>query len=1049
MSKKLKKINKTKKRNSKLNKILAASVGLASTLTATAEAAIVTLANASTSKLAQIAANDVIVANNNLSAAIINLDTDITFNTFTSAGAGQAFALTIVDTSAGGNNTLKAAGVFTVATNNVELIMSGAADEHTLEFASNVVENTAALIIDLDENTILKLSGTSTAVAGVVDGQAAFEGDVNLTGTVTMGETVGAINGVESVNFTGNSVITGIVKALAINVATSSAKISVATDVFADVVTVTSGKLTLFGDHSAKTGAGTASSTVLTAATSTIAFENTAANEAIETNITGATANKGIIQIASNHGNAARVTTLSGTIGTNTVRVNSLVVGATQFDGTNTAGGSVILGGASFINSATVTGGDAAAEDSVLAVAANTTFTDGISLVSSATADATLSLATNNVVLTSDVTGTKGTANVIVAASGGGSAVSTITGDITGVTNLTVADASKLTLKGSTITSTNTILSGATSVLTLDGTVDQTVTNAVTVAGIGEGKIVVENTTVAAKKIFASTVGAEAARVLDIQIDDNAEVEFQDVVHARTLDIDSNGEVVTFQKAGNIIGQNGGIAGDLEIAAGARIRLGTAIVAGDTVFQTKESAGDAGSVLIAGDITVIPSSNFTSGTITFVDGATAAVTTGERDDILLQDTFLTDYTVATDLKDITITATGKSAANISGALGVTVNEARGLSQVMESAKATDTALFTALNTALVKDDGTTDKVQVKAFAEQLGTQTDMLSGSTAATRAVTGSVQGIVSNRMASLRSGDAYASGISAGNSMSANSGFFQVFGSDTTQKSTQKKGGVQAGYDAESTGFAVGFDGQTSNGSVLGLSLSYSETDVTGKGAGKATNDVESYTASLYADHATNKGYIEGSLTFGTNDNSAKRKISTAGISRTLTANYDSEQVSLKVGGGVPNELSDGTFVTPFGSITATTIETDAYTEKSTTAGDATTQTVTQDDLNSLVASIGTRIHKNTEFGTPSISLAINNEFGDTAINASNKFVTGGNTYKTSTETEELSGTLGLGYTYDSDGGLTSINVGYEAETNSDDYLSHYGAIKLVTKF
>ena len=109
MSKKLKKIIKTKKRNSKLNKILAASVGLASTLTATSEAAIVTIANASTSKLAQINdAADVIVAHANLAAAIINLDTDITFNTFTSAAASQAFALTIVDTSAGGNNTLKA-----------------------------------------------------------------------------------------------------------------------------------------------------------------------------------------------------------------------------------------------------------------------------------------------------------------------------------------------------------------------------------------------------------------------------------------------------------------------------------------------------------------------------------------------------------------------------------------------------------------------------------------------------------------------------------------------------------------------------------------------------------------------------------------------------------------------------------------------------------------------------------------------------------------------------------------------------------------------------
>ena len=124
---------------------------------------------------------------------------------------------------------------------------------------------------------------------------------------------------------------------------------------------------------------------------------------------------------------------------------------------------------------------------------------------------------------------------------------------------------------------------------------------------------------------------------------------------------------------------------------------------------------------------------------------------------------------------------------------------------------------------------------------------------------------------------------------------------------------------------------------GETIGLSASFSTTDVDGKGTGKSKNAIDSYTVSVYADKATDNGYIEGSLTYGINDNTSSRIVNTAGLSRTYTGNYDSQQISLKVGGGAPNEVIDGTFVTPFVSATGTLITTDAYTETSTTASDA----------------------------------------------------------------------------------------------------------------
>ena len=83
----------------------------------------------------------------------------------------------------------------------------------------------------------------------------------------------------------------------------------------------------------------------------------------------------------------------------------------------------------------------------------------------------------------------------------------------------------------------------------------------------------------------------------------------------------------------------------------------------------------------------------------------------------------------------------------------------------------DTAAYTAFDNALKAQNGLTAADDTNLI-KQTSPQTDLISGSSVAAQAVTGSVQGIMSNRMASLRSGDAYfGTGVSAGG-MSAQSG-------------------------------------------------------------------------------------------------------------------------------------------------------------------------------------------------------------------------------------------------------------------------------------
>ena len=304
-----------------------------------------------------------------------------------------------------------------------------------------------------------------------------------------------------------------------------------------------------------------------------------------------------------------------------------------------------------------------------------------------------------------------------------------------------------------------------------------------------------------------------------------------------------------------------------------------------------------------------------------------------------------------------------------------------------------------------------------------------------------------MSNRMASLRSGDAYfGTGVAAGG-MSAQSGFIQVFGSTAEQESTKVGQGTKAGFDTDTQGLAIGLDGVTDDGITVGVSFATANTDVDGKGVGKSTNSIDTYSASLYMDTATENGYFEGSLTFGVNENSTSRKITSAGLNRTLTGSYDSNNISLNLSAGMPNEFGVG-YLTPFGSFTTTVMDIDPYTEKSTVTDDNLRLKVAQDDITSMVGTVGLKFHgEMSNGGVPMISLAINNEFGDNTINSTNTFQGGGTAFKTSTAVEELSATLGLGYSYGTD--ATSIEFAYEADANDDDYLSHYGSIKIVGKF
>ena len=594
-------------------------------------------------------------------------------------------------------------------------------------------------------------------------------------------------------------------------------------------------------------------------------------------------------------------------------------------------------------------------------------------------------------------------------------AATTMTAGLAGGTTLTMGAADILTTSGD-ITATNILLTNAASSIVQAGA-DVTITGDLKATNTTDSGIL---TLTGAKTTFAGSIGkASTTNLLIMTVADGSRAVITETGNfIEHIDMAAGGEI-EIQKTvtgGSVFSMDATLMTNADIA-GTKILMPVNLIGGETLELFKTAADEAAMVV--------------------------------KMDAALTDSALIDYTASNSSGTYTVVATAKSAAVTASELGVEVGTASGFAQALISvtsdANVDDTAEDAFYN-ALVGEGGLSAAEDTK-LANQVGAQMDAMGGSSAASKAMTSTVQGIVSNRMASLRSGDAYVSGMSAGNGMSANSGFIQAFGSETEQKSRKKSNVLISGYDADTTGMAIGFDGITDGGSVLGLSLSLSETAVKGFGSGKATNNVDSYTASIYADKVTDQGYVEGSLTVGHNENDVSRILNSAGLNRKYTANYDSQHASMKIGGGFPNEVTEGSFITPYASVTGTLVTSDTYTEVSSTVGDNLRMKVAQDDQTSIVGSVGIKAHSVTDYGTPMISFAINNEFGDDTINSVNTYTGGGTAFTTKTDIESMSGTLGLGYTFGSD--RASFNVGYEAEANQDDYLSHYGTVKLVAKF
>lgn len=661
----------------KISKVAIGAGLISASISSNANADAVTLADGGASALAQLdSAADTVAFAGGAETHTIDLDDGaITIATLTS-DTNAANILTVSDTN--GTKTFTVTGLvqadqdFTITTTD---------NGQTLSFGGSITDDGVGtdIIIELDGTVIGEFTGTAANIDAAVNGVGIGDGTLNISGTVTMDGAVGAGAELGTLNVSGATTFNAAVEA---QVATITADTTIGVDSELGAATITDATVTVLADITDVASDGGVAAITLndTASTASINFKSTA-NETITTTIAAAADGEGNITIAEGAGAAPKKTTISGIIGTDAVRIGSINVG------TSTLGGSADFQSATFTDALVVEGGDDGAEDSILDVGATLGATNGITLTKGA-GDAEL-----NVTAAVTVTGA-----IDASGSGAGSAIIDIDEDVTfasaigattAVTTIELVTAKTATFEGNVSATTATLAGTANA--TFDAAAAQTFTGTIAAALDGEGTVTNANTD--GEVTFDGAIGTENLRMLSIVAADGAISSFNNAIFAETLDINGNasGEDITLEAAGNIIGTDGGNAGALDFVGGNNIELGTAIGSGSTVFDVKETTAGVGGVVIGGNITVKPSANFTSGTITFIDGDFNAISNDEQARVLVQDTALTDFTVTATAQDVTITATAKSDATTASELSVTTNNAISLRQAIEAANSGSTA----------------------------------------------------------------------------------------------------------------------------------------------------------------------------------------------------------------------------------------------------------------------------------------------------------------------------------------------------------------------
>ncbi|MDD0985180.1 autotransporter outer membrane beta-barrel domain-containing protein [Pseudomonas shahriarae] len=138
----------------------------------------------------------------------------------------------------------------------------------------------------------------------------------------------------------------------------------------------------------------------------------------------------------------------------------------------------------------------------------------------------------------------------------------------------------------------------------------------------------------------------------------------------------------------------------------------------------------------------------------------------------------------------------------------------------------------------------------------------------------------------------------------------------------------GGDNGYSANSSGVAVGVDGRLNDSTRVGVAYSYLNSNIHSDLGNKT--EVQGNALSLYGNWSLQNWFVDGSLSYGVNDNDSKRHI--AGT--TAKGSYDSQALSASVVGGYSFKASDSVLIEPRVAARYSSVHMDSLHEKGSSA-------------------------------------------------------------------------------------------------------------------
>ncbi len=284
---------------------------------------------------------------------------------------------------------------------------------------------------------------------------------------------------------------------------------------------------------------------------------------------------------------------------------------------------------------------------------------------------------------------------------------------------------------------------------------------------------------------------------------------------------------------------------------------------------------------------------------------------------------------------------------------------------------------------------------------------------------------------------------GLSSGDSEEGYGIWARGFGSSVKQGVV----GNYDGYNASSSGFALGVDKEVNHSSLLGVNFSYADTNVKSTSKTKTTS-VKTYQANIYGGRHFDKFFIDGIAGFAWNEYSSNRFIEGVGLN--ANANYGGQTYVIKLKVGTTKKIGKGFLITPEIALTGAHSSIEKYRES---GADSMNLVVNSNQYNFLEARVGTNlrynfIRKNGEKITPEFKISYGHDFiGDRQF-TTNRFVDQSNTFiSQGAKVERNSLIIGLGLNLYKLNAVT-ISTDYLLE-HKERYDSHTGSLKVRYDF